>query len=496
MAKSIIIIGAGIAGLSTGCYAQMNGYNTRIFEMHNKPGGLCTSWARNDYIFDGCIHWLVGSKPDTSFNQIWMELGALQDKTVVDHEEFLRVEGPEGKTLIVYRDAGRFEEHLKELSPKDGPVIDELIKNIRRFGKLEPPVDKPRGLDGLTMLFKMAPMAKGFKKWAKTPLREYAKNFTDPFLRTIFPLVFDIPDFPIIGLLSTLGWMNEKNAGYPIGGSLVMSKAIEKRYLDLGGDLSYRSRVEKILVEHGKAVGVRLEDGTEYKADTVVSAADGHATIFNMLDGAFIDDTIRGYYRDMPLFPPIIQVSLGIKRDLSSEPHFVNFPLEYPVRIAGRSIPRMTYQHFCYDPTIAPSGKSVITTIINTDFEYWKALHDDEDMYREEKERVGRIFADEMEKRFPGIKKDIEIIDVATPVTYVRYTGNWKGSFEGWLLTTENSGMMIKGMANTLPGLENFYMAGQWVKPGGGLPPSALSGRETIQEICKKDEKKFKAMIP
>src|SRR3989304_2375133 len=51
--QSIIIIGAGIAGLSAGCYGQMNGYKTRIFELHDKPGGLCTAWKRKGYTFDG-----------------------------------------------------------------------------------------------------------------------------------------------------------------------------------------------------------------------------------------------------------------------------------------------------------------------------------------------------------------------------------------------------------------------------------------------------------
>jgi phytoene dehydrogenase-like protein len=57
----IIIMGAGIAGLAAGCFAQMNGYQTRIFEMHTLPGGLCTAWQRQGFIFDGCIHYLFGS---------------------------------------------------------------------------------------------------------------------------------------------------------------------------------------------------------------------------------------------------------------------------------------------------------------------------------------------------------------------------------------------------------------------------------------------------
>ncbi|HUU64217.1 MAG TPA: NAD(P)-binding protein [Dehalococcoidia bacterium] len=60
MEKSIIIIGAGIAGMAAGCYGQMNGYRSRIFEMHDKLGGLCTAWERKGYTIDGCLHWLVG----------------------------------------------------------------------------------------------------------------------------------------------------------------------------------------------------------------------------------------------------------------------------------------------------------------------------------------------------------------------------------------------------------------------------------------------------
>jgi phytoene dehydrogenase-like protein len=83
---------------------------------------------------------------------------------------------------------------------------------------------------------------------------------------------------------------------------------------------------------------------------------------------------------------------------------------------------------------------------------------------------------------------------VATPLTYERYTGNWQGSMEGWMITTETMGMAFgKGMDKTLPGLENFYMIGQWVEPGGGLPPAATSARKVIGMICKQDGAKFQA---
>ena len=104
MDKSIIIIGAGIAGLSAGCYGQMNGYRTQIFEMHNIPGGLCTTWKRKGYKIDGCFEWWYRSNPGTGFYQMWEELGAVQGQSLVHLEESARVEGKGGKTLILYTD--------------------------------------------------------------------------------------------------------------------------------------------------------------------------------------------------------------------------------------------------------------------------------------------------------------------------------------------------------------------------------------------------------
>ena len=102
--KTILIIGAGIAGLSAGCYAQMNGYRSRIFELHDLPGGLCTSWERKDYIFDGCIHYLFGSGQGQPFHSMWQELGAVQGREMINHEEYQRL--TDGDRLRGPRPAG------------------------------------------------------------------------------------------------------------------------------------------------------------------------------------------------------------------------------------------------------------------------------------------------------------------------------------------------------------------------------------------------------
>ncbi|MBN1580321.1 MAG: NAD(P)/FAD-dependent oxidoreductase [Anaerolineae bacterium] len=504
--KSIIIIGAGIAGLSAGSYGQMNGYRTQIFELHDKPGGLCTSWKRKGYTFDGCIHWLVGSKAGSGMNHIWQELGALEGRQVVDHSEFTRIEGPGGKAFIVYTDIDRLEQHMKELSPADGQVIDELCKMIRRFTQLDQATGGLGGAFGLLGRLKaavqMLSLMPALSRYNKISVQEFTARFSDPFLRQSFATVFDMPDFPMIGLLFTLAYMHNRDAGYPIGGSLAFARAIERRYLDLGGEIRYKSRVAKILVEpgsnqgHDRAVGVRLVDGSEHRADVVISAADGHATIFDMLEGKYANDKVRGYYETLPIFPPIVQVSLGVARDLGDQPHSVNYLLDEPIFIAGEVRKRIGFKHYCYDPTLAPEGKSIVEIMFQSNHPYWKRLSEEPERYDAEKKDIAIKVIDQLEKRFPGFAEQVEAVDVATPLTYERYTGNWQGSMEGWLPTTQAGGIMGKGMDKTLPGLGNFYMIGQWVEPGGGLPPAATSARGVIEMICKQDKKPFETSVP
>ena len=498
MEKSIIIIGAGLAGLSAGCYGQMNGYRTRIFEMDTRPGGLCTSWKRKEYIIDGCIHWLEGSRTG-GLHRVYQELGAVQDRRMVDSEEFVRVEGSGGKTLVAYADIDRFEQHMKELSPVDAGVIEEFCNAARVLTRYELVQEKPMELMGLLDLLKMIklmPMMRIMRKYGKISIQDYALRFSDSFLREAFPLIFgDMPDFPMFALLMTWVDLHKRNAGIPIGGSLEFSKAIERRYLDLGGEVHYKSRVDRILVDDDRAVGVHLADGSEHRADMVISAADGRTTIFDMLEGRHINDKIRGYYNEWPLYRGYFQISLGVARDISSEPHSIIVPFDKPIKVGDATRDWVHLRHCCYDPTMAPSGKSVITaSFIFLNYEYWRELHEDRARYKAEKQGVADAVIDQLEKRFPGIKDDIEVVDVATPVTYERYTGNWQGSHMGWGYTTRTMGS--KPMSRTLPGLANFYMAGQWVFMGGGVPGAVMSGRNLIQIICKKDKKKFVTSTP
>jgi phytoene dehydrogenase-like protein len=132
--------------------------------------------------------------------------------------------------------------------------------------------------------------------------------------------------------------------------------------------------------------------------------------------------------------------------------------------------------------------------MLESDHGYWQRIYGRR-LYDTEQLQVAEIIVGFLETLYPGISAAIEVKDVATPLSYERYTGNWLGSTCGWLLTDRTMLMMVRGMSKTLPTVEDFYMVGQWVEPGGSVPIVAMSGRNAIQLICAHDGRPFVTTI-
>jgi phytoene dehydrogenase-like protein len=381
--------------------------------------------------------------------------------------------------FTLYTNLEKLEQHMKEIAPDDAGATGRFCSAAREFMGTGVPEE----------------MMRPFMKWNRMSMREILAEFRSPLIRKAICHAWP-ESFPAGFLFATLAWLNDKTAGYPIGGSLDFSRAIERRYLALGGALHYKSRVARILVEGDRAVGVQLEDGTNHHADFVISAADGHATIFDWLEGRYVDQTIQGYYRDMTPFPSLVLVALGVNRKFEDVPVLLSslhIELPQPLRIADRTLHSISIRIYNNDPTLAPQGRTSVVCSFASEESWWRDLRQEASRYSPVKQEIADQVIATLDRRFPGLASQVEMHDVATPLTIERYTGNWKGSFEGWMATPQTG---MDRMRNTLPGLGNFWMCGQWVEPGGGLPPAALSGRRAVQDLCAQEGRKFVTAVP
>ena len=467
--ETMIIIGGGLSGLATGSYARMNGYRTQIFEMHELPGGCCTSWEQGRFTFDWCVSWLLGSGPGNDMYQIWLELGALQGKQMRTFETFNIVRGLDGRTVYFYSDPDRLQAHLLEHSPADARVIREFCDGVRTFKKLlnAYPFLKPPGLMGRLerwrMLAAFLPHFNTVRKSLNTLMTDYSARFKDPLLREAFNFILyeRHAAFPLLPFYFQLGAHAGRTAGVPEGGSLELARSVEARYLRLGGEITYNAKVTEVLIEDDRAVGVRLSDGREHRADIVVSACDGHTTVTKLLKGQYLNETYRKLYEETiheegQAYPAYVSVFFGLNRPFpDADPCTTHLLTEDEaaglVGIGPHPSINVQFRSRHY-PEHSPEQTSVVFVTFFSDTATWQALAEGPEQasrvrkgeelhtlqvrrgraYYTAKRQIRDSLMELLDSRFPGFSDSIVTYDVSTPLTQIRYTANFGGSIAGW----------------------------------------------------------------
>lgn len=495
MEKSVIIAGAGIAGLSAGCYARLNGYRTVIFEQHSIAGGLCAAWKRKGYTFDISMHMLTGSAGGP-FNQMWKELEVIPKFRFHYHDHASQVEGM-GHTLKYSTDREQLMAAMMAISPADAKLIRKFVdllfgSDLMNLSALKAP-ELSTLADKIRMFSRILPLLGKFARYGRLSIQDFAARFSHPFLKEAVRFFIDAPGWPMPGfpMIALSGFIRSgiTEAGTPLGGSQKVALHLADLYRKRGGEIRFSSRITDLIVENNRVKGVILDDGSEHRADEVIWAGDGHTLIFDILGGKYMNERIREIYETWVPVKSIVHVMLGVNLDLSDEPHRIVIQPGEPFTIGNRSYPWITVMHRCFNPAFAPEGKSVVEVWYDTEYEFWEDLAKDREAYTAEKNRIAAFSIAQLEKRWPGFASRVEVVDVPTPVTYTRYTGNWQGSPDGWYITTAN--VQDMDPVRRLPGLEGLHLIGQWTAPFTGTVIAALTGRQIIQLMCHREGKKF-----
>jgi phytoene desaturase len=494
--KGVIIIGAGLAGLSAGIYARRCGYPCRIVEQHSAVGGVAAAWRRKDFLIDGGIHFMMAAKPGRSLHALYRELDLDFNGRLVGMRAYGRyVDENKGRRIDVTQDLDRLARDLKGYSGDDALLIDGLINGARRlkgldldqFGLSQPPELSGR-YGPWKDLWRVRRAWRTFSGRFSRSMAEFTSNNSDPWLRLLMNNLF-LPEVPVWFVCLVLALLAEGDLGYLKNGSPDLVQSLETRFRALGGEVMTNVLVEEVLVREGRACGVRLAGGEILDAQAVISAADGRSTLYGLLGERFLDKPTQRRYAEWKLVPSFLLASFGVCREFPQEVPFTVISLMHPFTVNNHKVDSIFLRIFNYSGAFAPKGKTVIQVEVEADFDYWNNLRQsDRSRYDAEKQRVAAEVLKRLDKHYPGLSGQVEMTDVATPATIWRHTRNHRGAYMAWLPTPK---FFRTPIPRTLKGLEGFYMAGQWVV-GGGVIPCLYSGRHAVQLLCRADKKPFR----
>ena len=484
MKKKVIVIGGGIAGLSAGIYALRCGFDVTVLESHSLAGGNCTSWKRNGYLFEGGMHWLTGSGKNEPINKMWRTVGALNDSVQIHCLEPFIEYDYEGTPIRFYRDIDTTEKHLISLSPTDAKEIKALCNNIRKVKNLAMPVNDLRGVKvtkktrpPISLLFSAVSAIRIMSAFSKISRDEYVNRFTHEGLREMLRSLTS-EKTGVVPLFFTMGTLARGDGGFPEGGSLPFVGRIVNTYKSLGGELLLNTRCDRVIVENGKAVGV-MADGKSMNADAVIITADTMS-----IDHLFDTPPKASWLEEMhAVTEPTMAtfLSLGINADLEKYQKGLVFKLKQPISLSEQKYEYLSVNNYASDPAYSPEGKTAITVILDGDtYDFWKKAKE-ENMYIDEKQKLADTVIEALTELIPEIKGQVEVCDVATPLTYERYCSNWKGSW----MTEMTPSMKMKNYPAVINALSGVYFAGQRMMPPGGLPVALMTGRTAVQHLCR-----------
>lgn len=487
--KKIVIIGGGIAGMTAGVLLQKAGYITEIYEKNALPGGQCTGWKREGYFIDNCIHWLTGTRPGSALHELWKEIGALGDGVELYKKEMFYSSKLDGQTITFWRDKDRTRRELLALSPEDAEEINKLMDYVSFAETMvvsaEKPFDAMTLLDYMKLGMSMKEMAKVMKVYGNMDMNELAMRFKHPLIRRA--ITDYMPGgYQAYSFLVSYGTVTGGNGDVPKGGSLAMSLRIAEKYKQYGGVLHTNTNVEKVLVKKKKAEGILLENGERITADFVICACDTDYTFRKLLPGKYMPKGLRKMYENREQYPvnsgfQIAYAVDGVYAELTGTRVFSCEEMT----VGAHPVSSMSVQSYEYEPDFAPEGKMVLQTNFaqtQEDYDYWKSLYTDKVAYEKKKAEIAGQAMKRVMAEYPFLNGKIRVIDVWSPMTYVRYCNAYQGAYMSFVTTKQAKSITVPGVVK---GMDNVLLASQWLMGPGGLPTAAAMGKFAAWRIIK-----------
>jgi all-trans-retinol 13,14-reductase len=489
----VIVIGAGIGGLTSGALLAKEGLSVLVAEQYSKPGGYCTSFRRKGFTFDAGFDGFVGAERGGMFYRILEELGLKDDIEFIELATHARIIGSDYDVPMMPPEALAGE--LKRMFPGEGTSIDAFVRDCKAvlsetLALAEPAPDLLGFWGKMGLMIKFLFKSPKVRRYGGKSIRQaLTMSFQQPKLRAILGSVVDYdPGWAATSPMLLLGFTAFQ---YPKGGAQALADVLARGVTKHGGDLALRTAVRKIVVKDGKAAGVELADGKMVSSRWVISNADGRQTFLKLIGEQHLKPKFVGELKKARLTDPVFLVSLGVDINLKAS-GFDGTTIVYnrsdnvddlwsgdPERCS-----LWIMMHSLRDPSQAPEGMATVQLMTPFPYNYmgyWKRETDGTrgKEYAELKQALADKLITAAEAIIPQLSQHIVCKDIATPLTFERYTLNSEGASHGWFPVP---GAKLRSQRTPI---KNLYQAGHWTFPGFSIFAVALSGENAAQLVLK-----------
>ncbi len=488
----VIVIGAGNGGLASAATLAEKGKRVIVFEKHNIPGGCGTSFRRGRFEFEVALHQLssMGTKEQPGpLREQFRRYGIEDQIEWVEIKELFRVNFPDGTGISLPADRRKCEAHLIELFPEEKRAILAYFEAVYAFcAESAAFAEKSAQSTGEPGALKKAVMKVGFPKLYPS-LAKYALKSTQEVLDEFFKspklqlalsaywCFMGMPParFPWAILAKCTNIYMEDKPFYLKGTSMVMNQALMEAIGRMGGLVRLNCAVERIVVENGRAVGVVDENGMEYRAKKIISNISPLATYGALLKKEDVPESAREYLKPYTVGISALTCFIGLDCTPGELGFTTSFTLNYEsmnanedfkgaYRLLPENDPLVATCYTVDDPSISPPGTSIITAGTLKYAAEWEKLTPEQ--YYEMKYEAGRRIVARLEKMYPGFTDHIEEMEIATPLTHMRYLNHPGGAIYGFEQDIMSSVFFFPAESK----LENLEFASGWVNACGFGP--------------------------
>lgn len=479
--KHIIVIGAGVAGLSAAIYARKLGYATDLYEKNPIPGGECTGWDRGGCHIDNCIHWLIGTAPGTELNNLYRETRLLDERTDIYRYPVMYTSYMGGEHVSLYPNIEQTRKEWKALSPQDSGEIDALMDASRLGMDICIPAGLPGemlgAINGTKLLLASRSMFSLMKRYKGMSTQDLVDRFKHPLLKACIS-DFCPKESKAESFATMYGNYAGGDGGVPVGGSQKAARRMQERFAKLGGVYHGASPVTRIVVENGKATGIVLSDGSFVPADYIIPACDADFTFSHLLDASYMPQKIREYFDNPKKYVIYGMFQAAWLVDSPQAPFGIEAMIDVPeLKTESWLNDRLTLKCYAYEPSFAPPGKQIVQVLWGCSHDAWKFWENlSEEAYKTKKNELAHAVQAMIEQRFPAYSGKLTLLDSWTNRTYAKWCNAHDGYNQACIMTKETDPRKDYPTPY-LKNLSNVVLAGQWMSPPGGIPGSCVSGK-------------------